>query len=417
MTGLYVQWGMNRLFVLLFVSLVFLGACKKDDPVVEEDQGQVDGISLLLSDTLIQSWTQSELSLAAQFSEFSDQVDKIQYGVDIYKISYSTPYKGVQVQASGLLCVPKDYNDTLPIPIISAHHGTIFHDDQAPSSYSNSNTQASNQLELLASAGYVVLIPDYLGFGDSKDLAHPYYDKAHSVTAVMDFMKAGIELLERDSVVLKEEVFLFGYSEGGYVTMAVQQAIEMDVRYADVKLAASAIGAGGYSLNGILNKLVAQEIYSSPNYLANVIYGYQQTNDWPEDLSDYFQSSYADTIPALLNGSYTGSEVNASLTDTLENLLNTTFWNKLNGADGGETKIRTALSVNSVASWVPMKPTRMYHGTDDLIVPFDDSKETAQRFNEKGAIDVTFIPIDGANHSTGLVPMVKDVIEWFPTFE
>lgn len=408
---------MNRLLLLTVLGLVVFVSCKKEDADFGEEQNNEEEQRILISDSLIQSWSQSELSLVAQFSEFSEQVSKIKYGVDIYKISYSTPYKGVDVQASGLLCVPQNFSDTIPLPIISAHHGTIFHASQAPSTYSSSNTEASNQLELLASAGYAVLIPDYLGFGDSQDLVHPYYDKGHTVSAVLDFLQAGKEFLIEDSAMLKEEIFLFGYSEGGYVTMAVQQAIEIDANYSDIQLAASAIGAGGYSLNGILNKLVAQEIYSSPNYLANVLYAYHQTNDWSEDLSDFFQTTYADTIPDLLNGSFTGSQINAALTDTLENLLNTDFWNRLNGADGGETKVRTALSINSVASWVPMTSTRMYHGTEDKIVPFDDSKETAQRFNEKGAFDVTFIPIEGANHGTGLVPMVKDVIDWFPTFE
>lgn len=72
-----------------------------------------------------------------------------------------------QLRASGLVSVPVKAAGARN-PVLSYQHGTIFRDIEAPSN----NAVASEVAVVMASLGYIVLAPDYVGFGASKG-THP----------------------------------------------------------------------------------------------------------------------------------------------------------------------------------------------------------------------------------------------------
>ena len=86
---------------------------------------------------------------------------------DMYTITYNTTYKGQNIKASGLVAFPETDQG---MPILNFNHGTTSLHADAPTEdliqYSFSNA---------ASAGYIFVIPDYLGFGVSDNIVHPYY--------------------------------------------------------------------------------------------------------------------------------------------------------------------------------------------------------------------------------------------------
>ena len=47
---------------------------------------------------------------------------------------------------------------------------------------------------MIASMGYVVVIPDYPGFGESADIPHPYLIKEPTVRSVVDMLFAVREM-------------------------------------------------------------------------------------------------------------------------------------------------------------------------------------------------------------------------------
>src|SRR5688572_22752894 len=103
------------------------------------------------------------------------------------------------VKASGLLLVPLGTNE--PAPLISVQHGTSFSKDEAPTA------SPYTGMELFASAGYIVLMPDYLGYGSSSEIFHPYYDKAYSALAVIDMITASKEFLLREKIGFNDKLF------------------------------------------------------------------------------------------------------------------------------------------------------------------------------------------------------------------
>ena len=51
-------------------------------------------------------------------------------------------------------------------------------------------------------------------------MLHPYMVALPSATSVVDMIRAGKNLCDSLNVLISEDVFLAGYSEGGFVTMA-----------------------------------------------------------------------------------------------------------------------------------------------------------------------------------------------------
>lgn len=392
-------------YTLLFTTLLFNTSCEKEvlaNPAAVETKK-----NYYVSSELLTSVPKSMLQSVASSNGYGAYSSEIRHGVSVYRLVYYTTYQGKEVKASGLVCVPQQL--TAPAPIISTQHGTIFTQSEAPSNFEN-----LSGYELLAAGGYVVLVPDYLGFGASKDVFHPYYDQRHSALAVVDMIKAGKVFLEQQKVPVNGKLFLAGYSEGGYVTLAAQKEIETNPGHG-LQVTASAAGAGGYDLSAMLSGITSGKPYPYPAYLAYVLKAYNYTNSWNRPLADFFQEPYASKLSSLFNGVNSGGTINRELSTDPKKLFSPDFYNALKDTNG-EKALKQALQDNSFLGWAPKSPTRLYHGTADSIVPFENSRLTYERFKAKGANQVEFIPIEGGNHGSAFTPMLQDMLPWLQSF-
>jgi pimeloyl-ACP methyl ester carboxylesterase len=306
------------------------------------------------------------------------------------------------------MCFPQNMPTTPPI--ISAQHGTLFAHKDAPSNFPLS----FNGPELFASAGYATFIPDYLGYGVSANILHPYYNEQYSALAVIDMIKAGKIFCKEEGIPVSDKLFLAGYSEGGYVTLAAQKEIENNPKH-NLTLTAVAAGAGGYDLTSMISDITTATSYSNPSYLAFLTQAYNTANNWNRPLNEMFREPYASRIPALLDGSKTGSQVNAELPKAPSELYTTNFFNGLAG--NGESQFRNALAENSLTDWAPKAPTRLYHGTADEVVPYTNSQITFNKLKANGASQLTFHTIPGGTHGTTFQPMIAELIPWFASFQ
>ena len=133
-------------------------------------------------------------------------------------------------------------------------------------------------------------MPDFLGYGTSQSIFHPYYDKAHASSTVIDLIKAAKEFLNQEEIAFNEQLFLAGYSEGGYVTLAAAKEIDENPEHG-LNVTAVAAGAGGYDLPGMLAEITSGTYYAYPSYLAFVLMAYNETNDWHKPLTYFFRKS------------------------------------------------------------------------------------------------------------------------------
>lgn len=333
-----------------------------------------------------------------------DIAEHLKFSVRSYTLVYQTTYQGKPVEASGILLVPVGITEKAPM--ISLQHGTTFSHDEAPSV-----SGGFTGTELFASAGFISLVPDFIGYGSSVEIFHPYYDKEHSAIAIIDMIKSVKEFLFKEKIPFSDELFLAGYSEGGYVTLAAAEKIENEASH-ELKLKAVAAGAGGYDLIGMLTGITKNTSYSYPAYLAFVLMSYNHTYKWDKPLTYFFKKQYADALQKYMNGEHGGGTINAHLTTNLEELFDAGFYARLRQPEG-ETALKQALKNNSVKGWKTEVPIRLYHGTKDEIIPYQNSEITAKSFQDAGSTDVTLTLIPNGTHGSSFLPMMKLFVPWF----
>jgi len=380
---------------LLLVILLF--SCESQD---ELTRVHVDTYTKLFS------ITKDNVVTIVQDSEFENLKSYLDYGISLYTITYNTTYKGKNIKASGLVAFP---DTDKGMPILNFNHGTTSLHADAPTEDLIQYSFFSNA----ASAGYVVVIPDFLGFGISDDIVHPYYRADITGQTIVDMIRATKELAKIEGYNFNGDVFLSGYSEGGFATMSTHHNMENN-NYNGLNLIASAPASGGYDITGMLDYFLSKDTYHVPYYIAYVAIGYKTSYDWDLPLSAMFNDPYASLIPSYFNGKYSGYEINSVLTDDLSLLLTSNFRNNTY-SDPDLKVIVDAFEENSLDNWIPKNKMLMYHGTDDITVPYQNSVDTYNNFISLGAdkSKIEFIQLQGENHSSGSLPYIIDLFDRF----
>jgi pimeloyl-ACP methyl ester carboxylesterase len=390
-------------WLLLLLTIWCLGGCdNSNDP--DPNPALLTGEQLFVAADSVTTIPKAQLQALATLAGFGAFTAQLKYDVTFWKFRYKTTYQGQLLEVSGMLAVPR--NMPVPPALLSAQHGTMFKYSDAPSNFPATFTG----FELFASTGFVTLIPDYIGLGVSSNIRQSFYDKPSTAGTVVDMIKAAKYHLQKKKVALNPRLFLVGYSEGGYATMATQQAIETTPEYG-LTVTAAAAGAGGYDLPGMLSSVAATPTYATPAFLGLFLQAYNTTYSWNRPLTDFFQAPYATALPALLNGTKTRAEIDAALTNSPAALFTPTFYASLSNPSA-EPTLKQRLQENSFFNWVPTSPTRLYHGTADGSVFFSTSQSTYDRFRAAGATNVTFTPIPGGTHESSIIPMMADALPW-----
>jgi pimeloyl-ACP methyl ester carboxylesterase len=350
--------------------------------------------------------TASELKLLVANSGYDIPVEEFQYNVNVYKVVYPTTYKDEKVQASGLVILPETSN---AIGMVSFQHGTISLHADAPSAVSISH-YSRYLYGGLSSPGFIAVVPDFLGFGESDELMHPYYVEELSATSVVDLLIAAKALANDKGINFNGNVSLAGYSEGGYVTMATHKWIEEN-GLEGFNLLGSYPAAGGFDVKAMQEYLFSQENYSQPFYIAYVAESYRTTYDWTQPLNEFFEEPYATEIPSLFDGSKSGSQINSELTTNIPALLNDELVANLE-TDSKYSYIHAAFTENSLTDWTPTIQMHMYHGDADDTVPYENSVTTYNKLIANGASETTvqLHILPGADHAGGIQPYLEDII-------
>ena len=387
---------MNKIksYLLLFL---FLFSCNNQD---ELTRAYIDTYTKLFS------ISKENILEIVQNSEYGNLNEYLQYDISLYTITYNTTYKGQNIKASGLVAFP---DTDQGMPILNFNHGTTSLHADAPTEDLIQYSFFSNA----ASAGYIFVIPDYLGFGISDNIVHPYYRSDITGQTIVDMIKATKELAAIEGYNFNGDVFLSGYSEGGFATMSAHYNMEKN-NYSGLNLVASAPASGGYDITGMLDYFISKETYHVPYYIAYVAMGYKTSYDWSLPLSSIFNEPYASIIPEYFNGKYSGYEINSVLSDDMSELLTSNFINNIY-TDADLKIIVDAFEENNLDQWVPKNKMIMYHGTDDITVPYQNSVDTYNSFISLGADEniVEFIDLIGENHSSGSLPYIVSLFDEF----
>jgi len=387
--------------VVLSLSLFALG-CKDSkivDAPIELERGE------LVSTTPLGTYSPAQIQqiLAAMNANLPYPLTK---SVQVISVQYaSVDGDGKIEHLSGALMIPS--GTTLPLPLLSLQHGTQTKRDLVASQSPVSSVEGIVGL-VSGSIGYVTVVPDYPGFGISNRM-HPYLHASSLVPGVVDFMRAARSYCSSNGVALDGRIFLSGYSEGGYVTLAAQRGIEKDYSK-EFNLVAVAPMAGPYDLRGTMLDILQKGVYSTPGYIAFVLTAYDKVYKWNR-LSDFFKSPYASRMPGLFDGSKTWGEVVNQLPSSFSELMNPDFVARV--LAGTESAVISSIEENTLLNWVPKAPLHFFHGDADDVSPYQNAVTAVATLTANGGTNIKLTTIPGGNHSTASLPSVLGAIGWF----
>ena len=317
------------------------------------------------------------------------------FGYKAYKIPYTTTdEEGLEVKVSGLFVIPTGMPpavDEIGLSMVSDDHGTIFANADAPTVIaSNYGTPDGSSIILTSMGGFATLQPDYIGFGDSNDHYHPFILKKSLASTTIDFIKAVKIFSTNNEIKLNNQLFLTGYSEGGYATLATLQKIEAD---AELTVTMANPMAGPYDLNVTAFGVLSSPTLSVPSFMAELGYAYAKAYD--QTLSTIINEPYASKLPTLVNGSLQREAIDAELTyetTGVNGLFNPTFVGNF-FADPNYW-FREAMVENSVHAWKPKTSVRLIHCEGDEVIPYGIAQITEATMKAMGAEDVALIPVE-----------------------
>ena len=404
------QKRMTRLSLIIIIVFL-IDACQKEKPASNftylRSSTDAEEIPVASTKSLFSS-------LSIVYPQSQSIVGQCIYNVTVYKVTYATSFKNSSIIASGLICVPKT---TGSYPMLSFQNGTNTKNTNAPSMDISNSSFAL--IEGIASAGYIILIPDYIGFGASSDILHPYHHRESNNSAITDLIRAAEEFLSSKpgGATGNGKLYLMGYSQGGWATLSALNYLEQNP-IATEQVQAVSCGAGSYDLMAMTNYLLTIQTFPTPLYLPYFVESHIKNGFISLSLNSVFKEPYATRIPGLFNGMLNSDQIDAQLNDTIYEFLADSLLLDF-GSSSTYAELRNELTVNSVPAWKTTNRIFFAAGTSDKDVPSFISQNTYNAFISLG-LDTSQIKLSlypDLDHSSALIPWGLETINWFNTFK
>jgi len=390
--------------------------------------------------------------LREAFKILLEVYEAIGNGVISFKpITYSptSPKSNKPIDLTGMLILP-EAGKKGNIPILCYQHGTEIYRPYSPSKFKLLKLPFNFYEFFLAAmfairGRYAVLMPDYPGMGGAPvNMVQPFMVVEPLVRSVVDMLEYVVNNVvtekkgEQDCFLWNKQIFLAGYSEGGFVTMAVARKLKQDKgRYT---VTACAPMAGPHELYQIQmkKKFLTREKIKAGHLLTMIIRGYHEGYKDKPEISGALTREAMRFIPEenihcerlwdWADGNHKAEELDESkemqdpqcdqLSDATQKMLD----------DVKSPVAGVMIENNTYKGWpVEIKDERvshinLFHAEDDEVVPIENSKVAHKTLSTLGYdIKVTPIsPLTGPGpetiHARAGIPAMYKAIEYFEPF-
>ncbi len=281
-------------------------------------------------------------------------------GVTLYRIHYSSviPEKGNQpIRASGLLALPDGGAATLPL--VSYQHGTVYGRQEVPS-FADQSPETQLMIAQFAGQGYALIGADYFGMGISTE-PEGYLVKASHQQACFDFLTAARGVMA-DLGRRSDKLYLAGWSQGGFVTMALLEKLEKAGIVVQGAATASAPLDLGVAMSGFLNFPRSFDADWLNSIFILSAFSYENYYGVPGLARSLFNEPYYELVKkAYERKPYKASEIPTDL----HKLLKPEYFDPQYFADSAFGKL---IAATHSYRWVVKSPVRNYYGeTDEAI--------------------------------------------------
>lgn len=343
----------------------------------------------------------------------------IKYGVKYYRITYtSSDAKGMLDTLSGLLVVPDDVR--YEYPRLVYQHGTSDCKKCVPSNYGAAGADEGQLGLLFAGLGFVSMLPDYVGMGDGRGF-QTYVHASTIVSATTDMLNACNSWAGQNNVFTNDQLFITGYSQGGYASMALHKFMEESFGAASVTAASHM--SGPYSLSGVMRDLILiDSAYNYPAYIPNTVLGFNEANNnLYTTLDDFFKTEYTADIKRYYDGIITLTTLNTKLIQLLKNNTGAAVAGRMIRDDvkaaiaaDPQHIVNRLLKENDLFNWAPKAPTKILYCKADDQVPYKNSVVAKNFMLANGATNLEVTDVNSnANHSTCFTPAITQTVLFF----
>ena len=445
------------LLSLAIASSLLLVGCNDDD-----NERFVESPSSSASAKFVKTFTANDINSGLGLGSTATPAAKC--GVTIEKVSYDT--KGAadeDTNATAALMLPT--GDAAECkgdrPVLLYAHGTTTDKGYDFAQVGNIENPAVGEANLIAAnfaaQGYIVVAPNYAGYDDSKLDYHPYLVAQQQSTDMVDALDSARSIIERkkrandanySKIDDSGKLFIAGYSQGGYVTMATARLLEAQKK----AVTAIAPSSGPYALAAFGDEIFKGNVNIGASRFAPLLgiglqakYGNIYTKK-----SDIFLDKYADaqlpsntpfgelvqagklpnnalfqknpSDPRLAGlaqgklfsilGGYDDTDYliktdfrAAYVADTQKNPDGLTLANSNNlPAANPQNNLRKALKDNDLRGYVPTMPTFICGGNQDPTVYFDTNTGSMVKLlqaevakNPAKKLNITVLDVDKDN--------------------
>ena len=335
--------------------------------------------------------------------------------IEMQKVTYqSTGADGQLHTMTGLLILPQAIFGGRPsVPILMYQHGTEVYRPFSPSQYLTHRNKPTDYPEVMVAAaiaatGYAVALVDYEGMGDNTDI-QPHVNGAVLAQQVIDLLRSSRDIIAGTTspCTWNNQLFLMGFSEGGYVTMAVTRDLQLN-HAAEFTVTASAPLSGPHDLSGVMRGVILSDnTFKSPYFVPMILTSYNYAYGGQTSLFNPATAMIAPfntTVPPLFDGNFQSDTISEAMgmdftTPILivpKSVLSQGFIDQL--TDTTSTVV-TLLKENDSyrlpgqpdSVWVPTVPMRMIHHPDDDLVPFANSQVAYNAFVNAGSVTVQLV--------------------------
>lgn len=462
------------LLSLAIASSLLLVGCNDDD-----NDHYVSAPSV--SAKFIKTFTANDINSSFGLGSTATPVAKC--GVTIEKVSYDT--KGAadeDTNATAALMLPT--GDAAECkgdrPVLLYAHGTTTDKGYDFAQVGNAKNPAVGEANLIAAnfaaQGYIVVAPNYAGYDESKLDYHPYLVAQQQSTDMVDALDSARSIIERkkrandanySKIDDSGKLFIAGYSQGGYVTMATARALQDK----NEPVTAIAPSSGPYALAAFGDAIFTGNVNIGATRFAPLLASGLQKK-YPNiynSLSEIFTPSYANTklpstqtfeqlvdadklpenalfqskptnkpildqLPASkLPFAYLGFDDSKYLIrtdfradyveDALKNPDNLIAKTGLLPATNPQNNLRKALKDNDLRDFIPQMPTLICGGNQDPTVFYDINTGSMAAILKEASLqdpaanlDVTILDVDVSNNK-GIVTSTVKAMEnpWMTT--
>ncbi len=261
---------------------------------------------------ILQGQTSRELLLIAKTTQLGDTVKLRRnpaHSVKVYVVRYQTQDKGKLVDATGFIAVP-DSDQTFPV--LSILHGTVGLSDECSPTKDTSMEGPGAIAALLASFGYIVAVPDYIGLksmGTPSTELHSYLIGEPTAIASLDMIRAVPNFLAIAGEKAKAgDSIISGGSQGGHAAAFLTRLAPY---YApEINIKGAVWGIPPTDLEAHMEKALNEMISASGNTALFLL----SSNEWytnnPDNYSQVFIPPFdTDLYAAALTGCDLGKEI------------------------------------------------------------------------------------------------------------